>query len=101
MAFTSHIGAGRRAGLASDWATFVLALCPQVWATNAPSTESATPAIMVPATSCSRAASRRLQAAVLPAAGETSCVTENQHASPMADEKAEEIQGQDFQQPAD
>jgi serine protease Do len=83
----------RRAALASLGLGTVLALCPQVWA-QTPTTSSAIPAVPAPGAILQQESFAPLVKRVLPAVVNIS-VTENQKASPMADQESE---GQDFRQ---
>ena len=82
----------RRATLASLGLGTVLALCPQVWAQTPPA--AGAPAVPAPGVMLQQESFAPLVKRVLPAVVNIS-VTENNRASPMADE---EDQGQDFRQ---
>jgi serine protease Do len=93
----AKVSTRRRAALASIGLGTVLALCPQVWAqtsTATPEANATTPAVPAPATMLPQESFAPLVKRVLPAVVNIS-VTENQKASPMADQ---EDQGQDFRQ---
>ena len=83
----------RRAALASIGLGTVLALCPQVWA-QTPTGNTGTTAGPAPGVMLQQESFAPLVKRVLPAVVNIS-VTENQKASPMADQESE---GQDFRQ---